>query len=293
MSDKFKVNIPAYIQDHGDKWKIYGLASTNAKDLQNEIVDTEGLDLSAIKEGKAIFNYDHQPGDANNIGVIETYKKGDGKLFLGGYLHKDNPKAQAIYQIMSVLNVGEKGRVGMSIEGKIKKREGEKGEVVKEAVINACALTLTPVNTDTYTDLIKSLNGGEVAFEGGNLSIEATIPLEKDENLTKKGYFSVDQVMNLIQKSMEMSDAKATKIPSERKGGDTMAKEDMKKKPKKCERCQKCKCEKPKKMLKKADSEYYGDAIHQILNELQILHPGIPRNYIWTMVKKRLETEYV
>jgi hypothetical protein len=138
--------------------RIEGIASTEAKDLQGEIVKQSGLDISALKAGLGLFNYDHEKGPENILGAIDDADLTDRGLKVKGYLFKHQPRAKAFYDIMRSLKPEQSKRVQMSIEGKIVKREGENGKVIGKAKVEKVALTVDPVNTETYTELVKSLS---------------------------------------------------------------------------------------------------------------------------------------
>lgn len=254
----FKSFIPADIQKGANgEWRIQGLASTSTKDLQGEIVDIQGLDLSVLNSRKGTWNWDHKKGPENTIGIIDTVQKADGKLHLGGYLFQNHDKAKAVYQVMSSLKEQDRGRMGLSIEGVIRERGGEGGKVIKKATLTACALTMNPVNTDTYADLAKSLIGAqEIEFDLGQLEV--------DEELIK---------------SLAVGDGYATKVPSDLTGGDALSKEELGDR-------------KKKKKLKKMDSKMAKSAMIDVLDKLQKLYPDFSRTTLWELFKDRLNTKF-
>jgi hypothetical protein len=139
------------------KMRIGGIAATEDKDLQGEIVKLDGLDISELKNGRGVFNDDHRKGFENIVGVIDHAKVDDKGLYVEGEL-LDNEKGRNIYKIMSFCQKNDKApRVQMSIEGKILKRAGSDRKVVAKAKVDKIALTLDPINKNTYADLVKSL----------------------------------------------------------------------------------------------------------------------------------------
>jgi len=169
VADNFKekdflVHIPVDIEKSkdGDEWRIKGIASTGDTDLHGESVDQEGLDISALKAGRGIFNVDHQKGPENVVGIIEDadFIDVDGKkcLQVEGYLLKEQDRAKAFYNIMKSLKKGTGPRIHMSIEGKILQRDFSDQKRIKKARIDKVALTLDPVNPYTFAELCKSLN---------------------------------------------------------------------------------------------------------------------------------------
>lgn len=300
---KFNVTIPASIQKGDDgEWRVFGLASTPNRDQQGEVVDLKGLDLSPIEKGRGIFNFDHKKGPENTIGVIDTYKKDNEGLYLGGYLFKEHDRAKAIQQIMTSFSKSDRGRMGMSVEGIIKQRNGKDGKTISKAVIHSCALTMNPVNTDTYASLIKSLSGAEVEFEGDSLGTDL-IPEEVEGSNRNDGKltFTPEQVVDLVQKALSVGNGYATSTPGERSGGDALAQEDLDKEPKKvmdnmekaCGKCgelgKACKC---LKSLKKGDSEFFKSQMNEVLTKLHDLYPGVSKSTLWEIFKERLNRKF-
>lgn len=142
-------------------WQIRGIASTGDVDLQGEIVDQEGLDISTLKAGRGLLNNDHSNKPEDILGQIEDaeFVKVDGQkvLMIKGYLFKHQMRAQAYYNIMKSLKKGAAPRVHMSIEGKILERGDKNQSWIKKAKIDRVALTLSPVNPFTVAELAKSL----------------------------------------------------------------------------------------------------------------------------------------
>lgn len=187
MSEKeFKFHIPVELQkSEDDQWKVKGIASTPDQDLQGEIVDQEGLDISALKAGRGLFNWDHQKGPENVLGQIEDaeFKEIDGKrvLEVEGYLFKDNDRSKGFYSIMNGIKKGASPRVHMSIEGKILERDFVNQKKIKKARIDKVALTLDPVNPYTYAELVKSLTAHEDQKVESEPVVEDTITMTKSE----------------------------------------------------------------------------------------------------------------
>jgi hypothetical protein len=288
---KFNIIVPTELvkADNGD-WKITGLASTQSKDLQGEVVDQSGLDLTPIDMKKGIFNWDHKKGPENTIGVIDSYKKSKEGLWLHGRLLKNHSKAKAVYEIMTSLNKSDVGRMGMSIEGVIKERTGKDGKIIKKAVIHSCALTMNPVNTDTYASLIKSLS--EVEFEKDEEpQVDNTIQ-EVQFDAAEQPMFSANQVLTIVEKALGVG-AGATQAPVDRSGGDALAQSEMREEDEKKKKKQGSEdCSEVKKSLKKQDFKLYKSSIIDVLDRLQKLYPEHSRSEIWEAVRDRLETNF-
>lgn len=253
MSAHFKFVTPVSLQksDNGD-WRIFGKASTSNKDLQGEIIDLKGLDLQHIKNRKGTFNWEHNNDPENKLGIIDQYKLDGNGLYLGGYLFKNHSKAKAVYDIMSSLGEQDKGRMGLSVEGVIRERAGKDGKVIKKAVITGCALTMNPVNTETYCDLVKSLS----AVEFFSTDIDDTLASNESEPM-----FTASQVISLLEK--------ATKQP--------LIKEEK---------------NNSYDMLDPSKSHLFKSFICDILEKISKLYPEVPKDQLWLSVKDRLYTKF-
>ena len=265
----FHINMPAELVKADDgEWKIRGLASTASRDRQGEVLLQTGIDPTPIDEGRAFFNWDHQKGIENILGPIDSYKHTSDGLVLEGRLFKNHSKAKTVYEIMSSLGKSDIGKVGLSVEGKILER-GEDGKTIKKCQINACALTLNPVNTDTYVDFAKSMSAAALSFE--------TETPPKGEELPA-GHFSPEDVSKII-KALSVGSSYADKTPSELSGGEALAQEDLDKKTK-------------KKKLKKMSKTMYKSSMVEIINKLQELYPNNSRTELWEAFKDRLHTKF-
>ena len=305
--------------EDGD-WKITGLASTASKDLQGEVIDQSGLDMTPIEMKKGIFNWDHKKGPENTVGIIDSYKKSKEGLYLSGRLLKNHTKAKAIHEIMSSLNKADTGRMGMSVEGVIKERAGKDGKTIKKAVIHSCALTMNPVNTDTYASLIKSMSAedSELEFEKDDVSPAPSVVSE--DNTANQPLFSTNQVMAILEKALAAG-AGAAEAPNLRTGGDALVVSNMSEKKKKDkdslnpggdpkvknatsqgderkhaedEKVMAAR-EKEKlaaKSLKPMGFDLFKASMIDILDKLQKLYPEHTRSEIWACVQDRLERKF-
>lgn len=303
IENKFNVVIPAHLEKGADgEWRVYGLASTKNVDQQGEVIDMKGLDLAPIEKGRGLFNFDHKKGPENTVGIIDAYKKTDEGLYLGGYLFKEHDRAKSLYQIMSSLNKSDRGRMGLSVEGVIKERAGKDGKVIKKAQIHSCALTMNPVNSDTYVNLVKSF--GELDFEGAELK-DAIFPEAEPvaEGQEKPQLFTSDQVIALMKKALSVGAEYATTKPSDLTGGAALAQEDLadrakrKKKdedPVTVEHGSIISKSEPKvmKSLKKGDSALFKSMILEAMESLHSLYPDVPKSALWEVFKERLNRRF-
>lgn len=172
---RFEFEVPALTKgaDQVGRRFIEGVASTPAKDLQNETVVQKGMDLRYfLKHG--YFNNDHKPGFKNKVGEpthaeIKRIKDHSGKsvlcLWVEGYLWPKGAHqvADDIWELARALKASGSDRsLGFSIQGKVLERDGQK---ILKAWIQDVAITPSPVNTRTWMDLVTDINKSWDSYE--------------------------------------------------------------------------------------------------------------------------------
>lgn len=274
MSKDFKIVVPAEIRKSDDgEWVVEGIASTASRDRQGEVILQDGIDPTPIDEGRAYFNWDHNRGPENILGPIDSYKRADGNFIVKGRLFKNHNKAKAVQEIMSSFGKSDRGRMGMSVEGKILERDQD-GKTIKKCVINAVALTMNPVNQDSYADLVKSLTASDLEIH----TTENAQPNNTDE---KEPTFTMDEVMQFVKKALSVGSGYAEKPAKDLSGGEALAQEesDTDSKP-------------SKKKLKKMTKVMYKSNMVEIMNKLQELYPTNSRSDLWEAFKERMHTRF-
>ena len=181
-SDTFEFFVPATalsVKKSGKgkdskRW-IQGIASTDARDLQGEIVEQNGIDFSyVLKHG--YFNDDHKPGPEHKVGQPTECKVTKNGLWVKGFLFNNHKKADYYWELMNALDSsGADRKVGFSIQGKVKRRSGNR---IVECWLQDIALTPSPVNTTTWAEMAKSLSAAQWDF---NKSLEAEESEEEDQ----------------------------------------------------------------------------------------------------------------
>lgn len=283
VSKKFRVVIPAeLVKSEDGEWIVKGLASTPSKDQQGEILLPEGIDATPIDQGRGVLNWDHQKGPENTVGLLDSYQKTKEGLFVKGRLFKNHSKAKSIHEIMSSLGKSDKGRMGLSVEGRILERGGKDGKIIKKCEIHAVALTMNPVNQDSYADLMKSFHSEEIEFNATEVNAELQTSTSPTDPM-----FTATQVMQLIQKALGVGDGGA-KVPTERTGGDALAVEDLDKKPKGIAEAN----QKPSAKFKKMSKEMCKSQINEIMDKIQVLYPSASKDDLWGAVKERLHKRF-
>ena len=140
-----------------------GLASDNSVDFEGESMEPSGFDISYfMKHG--LFNLDHLTSRAKELKSrfwigepISAEIKGN-KFFVKGRLWKNSPEARAFWdKCIEMKESGATRRPGMSIEGKALERDPKNPKRITKAQINNIALTMTPVNYNSYMDMVKGV----------------------------------------------------------------------------------------------------------------------------------------
>ena len=134
---------------------IQGIASTIDRDLQNETVAQRGIDFSYfLKYG--YYNNDHKPGFDNKVGQpTECIVKKEG-LWTKGFLWNKHKIADSIWELALALEASQADRqLGFSIQGKVQRRAGRQ---ILRCWVQDIAITTAPINTNTWLDVVKSLN---------------------------------------------------------------------------------------------------------------------------------------
>lgn len=276
----FKFIMPAELTKGKDgEWVVQGLASTPSRDQQGEIILPDGIDASPIDQGRGVLNWDHQKGPENTLGILDSYAKTAAGFFVKGRLFKNHKKAQSVQEIMSSLGKSDQGRMGLSVEGKILQRAGKDGKIIKKCQINAVALTMNPVNQDSYVDLVKSMSASDVEFNSTEENNDASA------NASDAPAFTAKQVIALLEKALGVSGATiASTTPAERSGGEALSPESMDKKPKEES--------KPAPKLKKCTKEMYKSQMVDILDQISKLYPNNSRTQLWEAIKDRLHSRF-
>jgi hypothetical protein len=200
------------------RW-IEGIASTDHKDLQGETVYQKGIDFSYfLKYG--YFNNDHKPGPGNKIGQPTECKIVKDELWVKGFLFKNHKIADEVWELIHAIKAsGSDRKVGFSVQGKVVKRAGSR---ILACWIQDIAVTVAPVNTNTWLDIVKALDALDseswCASEFNEIYLEDTIgkaiPCDtrcknncKECKCGKKDSSLSEEEMDLKKDSTEKSDS--------------------------------------------------------------------------------------
>ncbi len=171
-------------------WKVGGIASTDDKDIQKEIVVPAGIDTSYFLRF-GILTWDHKPGPEAKVGTpTDAYVNKEG-FYVKGFLWKEVPAAQHIYSLMKIFaEHPEYGRkVNWSIEGKSIVVEGNR---IVKSWLKDCTLTLNGVNTNTWATIVKSMAECDYYTIGGKVACSCKGE-DKVAKALEAGYAVTDQ----------------------------------------------------------------------------------------------------
>lgn len=190
----FDFNVPiikAFESDESDRI-VHGVASTERKDLQQEIVIQKGIDTSELlRNGKINWNHRAKVDPGAIIGrVLEAGLNNEGNFYVKGKLYKGIAQADSVWELANYYaNNPDDGRLGWSIEGS----GVRKGNVVVKTMCRHVALTDDPVQVDTWADIVKAVTAG------GELSTERELVCHD----------GICQMLNKLAKSLNTGNASA------------------------------------------------------------------------------------
>lgn len=213
---KAKKNSNTIIEDKYDNMILEGLASDNSTDDEGEIMEPGGFILDRfLKFG--LINLDHLPtrSPINKtrfwIGEPLEAKINKGKFWLKCKLWKKSPEARAFYdKALEMQESGSTRKPGFSIEGKALERDPMNPKRVTKLLITNVALTMCPVNSNSYADIVKGRQSQdyiEHEFECGNNQSIILLDYEVD------GYkITVNKSFQVSTTKLEQSPALAEKL---------------------------------------------------------------------------------
>jgi hypothetical protein len=132
----------------GKDWYVTGYATTADLDLQDDIVDPQGIDISHLLS-HGYINYEHQQSPEYKIGepTEKTYVDHSRGLYVEAKLYKDNPHASSIWNLAkNIQKAGGTRRLGYSIEGYAQERDKTDPRIIRKTFITNVALTSSPAN---------------------------------------------------------------------------------------------------------------------------------------------------
>jgi hypothetical protein len=168
-----------------DVMKVAGIASTKAKDSDDEEIDPRGYDVSYFLD-QGFLNYNHQSkfNPKAVIGEPTTAKVTKEGLYVEGFLYPDSDLAKSVYETTEMLKKSSsKRRMGFSIEGKALERDPFNQNKITKARLTGLALTLNPKNPNTLVDIIKGkYHHDDFVYDYADVPDEVKDSLQKSED---------------------------------------------------------------------------------------------------------------
>lgn len=132
---------------------IGGYCSTESLDRQEEVVVAKGLDFSEFVAW-GWFNDNHKQGTSEVLGYPKLARLAKGnRWWTEGNLLTGYSNADKIWELAKALKKsGAPRKLGFSIEGKVRQRDG--GNRIVRATVRNVAITNCPVNTDCSWDIM-------------------------------------------------------------------------------------------------------------------------------------------
>jgi hypothetical protein len=150
------------------KMRVGGIATTEGLDREDERILQEGLNFKPFLE-HGYFNDDHRPGTmlgwperaklVKRGDVLPSGRKAEGKgWWVDGYLLNTKRGREVWENAQALVAQNAPRRMGMSVEGKIKRRLGS---TIAKADVCEVAITKKPVNARTHLEpLAKTMDAG-------------------------------------------------------------------------------------------------------------------------------------
>ena len=148
---------------------IEGIASTEDKDQQGEIVVQDKMDCSYLLE-KGYLNWNHSHAPEDQIGKpLEVIKLAGGPstpnglpcTFFRALLFESMPRAEAVWTLSKALEdsagVGEDRHLGFSVEGGVRVRHNN---ILMETMVRHMAATHEPVNAQAVARCVLAKSQG-------------------------------------------------------------------------------------------------------------------------------------
>ena len=186
MTDAFVINyINDKLKNSSDKnyirYTFYELRIKN--NLTEEVIDR------FLKHG--LINLDHLPSrspiNKSRFWIghpLDAYVKNN-KFYVRCQLWKKSPEARAFYdKALEMLASGTDRKPGFSVEGRALERDKNNPKKVTKALITNVAMTMTPVNANSFADIVKGVQTVDFVEDNkeeiNNGSNNVLVELQKD-----------------------------------------------------------------------------------------------------------------
>ncbi|WP_017814461.1 hypothetical protein [Paenibacillus shenyangensis] len=178
--DSFRLFVPlekSVDMDGAGDYIVEGVMSSDDTDEQNDSITPAGMDTSYfLSKGWIKWEHGNTPdqfiGEPLDVRIGEfqhpvTQKSINGVYVKGKLYANRNLTMQAVVAMEDLQKSQSSRRVGWSIEGGVVERCKQTGKIIKSVLRNV-VLTMNPVNTVTYAELVKSFNQGDEEYMENN-----------------------------------------------------------------------------------------------------------------------------
>lgn len=218
--------------------KIKGVVSDDSKDFQGDVIPQDIIDFSVWDQNYGRIKWEHGGGAKSHIGFpVKRIREGNKTIMEGRiYAVPGTPQyetaREAVGEIENIESFNKSHpespkRVGFSLEGGIK-RDKNTNKILKVVVTNV-ALTATPINYNTYAQMMKSLEIGAqinpADATGGEAnrtqSIEGNFKIQTIRKANQMHFKSKDEYKDFLKKkgfSEEEAEEKAKEWEEGNKG---------------------------------------------------------------------------
>lgn len=198
---------------------VEGIASTDDQDADDEVLIPDGYVLDRFKS-MGFINWNHMAkSDPSKIigEPVDCYVKNN-KFYIKGMLYPDQKQAKDTYNLIQTLRKsGSSRKLGWSIEGKALQRDPHNPKRIIRALITGVAITPTPVNGNTFVDLVKgsqkqdfieyefdeTANGGQTYILDVVTTDNVRVRVDKNFNIIIGKAMSTDSGRPLIKESLD------------------------------------------------------------------------------------------
>lgn len=198
-----------------------GIASDDSCDADGESMTPTGFDISYFKKN-GYFNLDHLPTRAKDkkssywVGEPLDAKVEKNKLWVKGRLWEKSPEARAFWdKCIEMKESGSSRKPGMSIEGRVIERDKKNPKKITKAQITNIALTMNPVNGNSYVDILKGKQSSDFVdyeFEGALNNNSEEILVEYIDKNGDKVTVDKDFKIKIVKKDTSLSDVISKKF---------------------------------------------------------------------------------
>ncbi len=178
--DSFRLFVPlekSIDMDGDGDYIVEGVMSSDDTDEQNDSITPAGMDTSYfLNKGWIKWEHGNNPdqfiGEPLDVRIGEfqhpvTQKSINGVYVKGKLFASRDLALQAVVAMEDLQKSQSSRRVGWSIEGGVVERCKKTGKIIKSILRNV-VLTMNPVNTVTYAELVKSFNQEDETYMENN-----------------------------------------------------------------------------------------------------------------------------